>query len=310
MLETLKALADATRLRLVAVLSCGEFTVRELTAVLAMGQSRISRHLKILVEAQILSVKRQGTWGYYRLEKENPFFRSIWPSLAQELEAAPGRQEDLEAVAGILDSRRRRSREFFEQHARQWDALAEELLPVPEYRKILLREVPSCELLLEVGVGTGRLLGALQEKVSRVVGVDHSAAMLELARGRVREEGLSEVDLRLGEMTHLPLTDGEAACVLLNMVLHHAAQPEVVLVEIGRVLAPDGTLLVADLQRHEQEWVREKMADQWLGFDQGEMASWLSAAGFSLERFLEIPGTAGERGVFVLVARKGTRTAS
>ena len=304
MLETLKALADATRLRLVAVLSRGEFTVQELTRILAMGQSRISRHLKILAEVGILSVKRQGTWGYYRLETSNAFFRALWPALAGAFETLPGRRQDLEAVAAIMESRRRRSREFFEVHARQWDVLAGELLPVPEYRAALLREVPQGDLLLEVGVGTGSLIPALRQKTDRVVGVDHSRAMLELAQERVREAGVGGVELRLGEMTHLPLTDGEAGCVLLNMVLHHAAQPVTVLEEIARVLAPSGTLLVADLQRHEQEWVREKMADQWLGFDRRDLASWLASAGFSIDRFQRIGGTGGEQDVFILVARK------
>ncbi|WP_279384272.1 metalloregulator ArsR/SmtB family transcription factor [Geotalea toluenoxydans] len=196
MLETIKALADPCRLRLVAVLSIGEFTVQELTRILGMGQSRISRHLKILTDAGVLDVKRQGTWSYYRVGEANSFFSDIHPALKREMESLPGRADDTAAVARVLEERRRRSQEFFDQHARQWDDLARTLLPVPEYRERLLAKVPAAADVLEIGVGTGGLLPRLAAVASRVIGVDHSPAMLEEARHRVG--GLEEVELRLG----------------------------------------------------------------------------------------------------------------
>src|ERR1039457_1888597 len=130
MLNLLKALADPCRLRLVAVLLHGEFTVQELTSVFGMGQSHISRHLKILTEAGVLSVKRQGTWSYYRTGNGSPFFNAILPALERELEQLSQRGKDLAALARILEERRRRSQEFFDRHARQWDDLARTLLPI------------------------------------------------------------------------------------------------------------------------------------------------------------------------------------
>lgn len=308
MLDTLKALADPTRLRLLALLAHGEFTVQELTAMLEMGQSRISRHLKILSEAGILAVKRQGTWGYYRLAQENPLFRELWPALERRAEELPERGSDREGLAQVLESRRRRSREFFDRHALQWDRLAREVLPVPDYGAALLSVLPSCELLLEVGVGTGALLPELRRKARQVVGVDHSPAMLEQARERLAADALGGVDLRLGEMSHLPLPDGEAQGAVLNMVLHHAAQPARVLGEIARVLAPGGTLAIADLLRHEKEWARERMADQWLGFEREELSSWLAAAGFDPARFQVVEGKGEELKVFILTARERGRS--
>ncbi|ALC16104.1 transcriptional regulator, ArsR family [Desulfuromonas soudanensis] len=299
MLETLKALADPTRLRLLAVLSRGEFTVQELTAILAMGQSRISRHLKILVAAGLLSVKRQGTWGYYRLGEENPFFREIWPSLDSRLEALPERRRDLDGVARVLETRRSRSREFFDRHARQWDELARTLLPVADYLTPLLEAIPPCATLLEVGVGTGALLGSLRLAADSVIGVDHSPAMLDEARNRLAAEDLAGVALRLGEMAHLPLSDGEAQVAILNMVLHHAPQPSAVLAELARVLAPGGTLLIADLARHEKEWVREQMADQWLGFEAEELQGWLTTAGFDGADCRLVAGSGDAQGVLI-----------
>jgi len=304
MLETLKALADPTRLRLCAVLHRGEFTVQEMTAILAMGQSRISRHLKILVEAGILAVQRQGTWAYYRSVAENPFFAAIWPAMEVRLEELHECRDDLDGLARVLEDRRRRSQEFFDRHARQWDALALAALPAVDYLPLLLEAVPPCKSLVEVGVGTGRLLSDLRRRARRVVGVDHSPAMLAEARGRLAEQEATGVELRLGEMTHLPLSDGECDVALLNMVLHHAARPVEVLTEMGRVLTAGGRLLIADLVRHQRDWVRERLADQWLGFTREELAAWLEVAGFAVGNYSVAEGEGEALGVFILEARK------
>ena len=302
MLDTLKALADPCRLRLVAVLLAGEFTVQELTAILRMGQSRISRHLKILTEAGVLSVKRQGTWSYYRAGGESPFFAAIRTAVAQGLEGLPERAGDLTAVALVLEERRRRSQEFFDRHARQWDDLARTLLPVPAYHDQLLALVPEGQTVVEVGLGTGGLLPALAAKASKVIGVDHSPAMLEEARRRLALAGLAGIDLRLGEMTHLPLPDTAANCAVLNMVLHHAADPAAVLAEIRRVLTPGGVLALADLGRHEREAAREQLADQWLGFEEEELMGWLIVAGFEDVSYERIDGTSGQETVLLVKA--------
>jgi len=211
-------------------------------------------------------------------------------------------ERDLAATAAVLDGRRRRSQEFFDRHARQWDDLARTLLPVPDYRERLLEMVPGGSLLAEIGIGTGGLLPALAAKSSGVIGVDHSPAMLEEARRRLAQAGIAGMDLRLGEMAHLPISDGSVDCVLLNMVLHHAAAPAEVLTGIRRVLAPGGMLLLADLARHERESAREQLADQWLGFDEEELTGWLSAAGFTGVTAERIEGASGQESVLLVRA--------
>mgnify|MGYP001078042885 CR=1 FL=1 len=303
MLDTLKALADASRLRLTAILLAGEFTVQELCRIMGMGQSRVSRHLKILTEAGILTVKRQGTWSYYRAGGDSLFFGAIRHAFEQQLSTIPERRQDLVAVAAILDERRRRSQEFFDRHARQWDDLARTLLPVPDYLPRLLASVPHGGTVVEVGVGTGGLLADLAARADDVIGVDHSPAMLEEARRRLKGQGVRGIDLRLGEMSHLPLPDASVGCALLNMVLHHAPDPPAVLAEIRRVLVPGGLLLIADLARHERETAREQLADQWLGFDEAELAGWLKGAGFGEIACERIGGAPGQEAVLVVQAR-------
>ena len=302
MLKIFKALSDLCRLRLIAILLRGEFTVQELTAIICTGQSRISHHLKILSEAGLLSVKRQGTWSYYRIDEASSFFSSIRPFLEQELDRLPGCSADLAAVVAVFDERRRRSLEFFDRHACQWDDLVQTLLPQPDYRDKLLSLVPKGKRLLEIGVGTGALLIELAKAGAKVIGVDQSLAMLGEARRRVSQGGISCVELRLGEMAHLPVSDSSIDCVVANMVLHHAADPLTVMLEIRRVLTMCGLLLIADLARHEREIAREQLADQWLGFEATELVGWLNEAGFERVSCELINGDAGQESVFVLSA--------
>jgi len=303
LIDTLKAIADPCRLRLTAVLLSGEFTVQELTRIIGTGQSRISHHLRVLAEAGVLSVKRQGTWSYYRAGSDSAFFTAIRPHLERELDNLPERVADLAAVAQVLEERHRRSKEFFDRHARQWDELARSLLPVPEYRGQMLEMLPQGVKVLEIGIGTGGLLTELATRSASVIGVDHSPAMLEEARRRLTDNGVSGIELRLGEMTHLPLPDRSVDCTLLNMVLHHAADPPAVLSEIRRVLNPDGTLIMADLARHEREAAREQLADQWLGFDEVELSGWLEGAGFTDVQCERIDGTTGQATVLLVRAK-------
>ncbi|UFS71336.1 metalloregulator ArsR/SmtB family transcription factor [Geomonas sp. RF6] len=306
MLDLLKSLADPCRLRLVAVLLAGEYTVQELTRIMGMGQSRISRHLKILAEAGVLSVKRQGTWSYYRVGDENVFFTAIRPAFERELEKLPQRNRDLAELGKVLEERRQKSLLFFDRHARQWDTLSRTLLPVPGYHDRLLSLIPADATVVEIGVGTGAFLPQLASHSSRVIGVDHSPAMLEEARRRIAADGVPGVELRLGEMTHLPLEDGGADCAVANMVLHHAADPLKVLVEMVRVTRAGGSVVLADLARHEREWVREQLADQWLGFEEEELVGWMETAGLEKVR-MEHMGAEGREGVLLVRGIKSGR---
>jgi ArsR family transcriptional regulator len=299
-LATLKALADSNRLRLTAVLARGEFTVQELTTILSQGQSRVSHHLKALAEAGVVTVKRQGTWGYYRLDDSASLFVELRPLLERRFDELPEHAADLSRLARVLEARQRKSRDFFDRHARQWDELAGRLLPLPDYRGRLLELVPAGGVLVEIGSGSGALLGELSRRGAQLIAVDHSPAMLDVARQQVAAEGLRNVELRLGEMMHLPLADGAAGAVLLNMVLHHAADPPTVLREIRRVLAPGGVLVLADLARHEREVAREQLADQWLGFDEAELTGWLLAAGFNEVDCERIAGVSGQESVLLV----------
>jgi len=304
MFELLKAIADANRLRLLGLLVQGEFTVQELTAILAMGQSRISHHLKVLSGVGLVSVKREGTWGYYYCERTTEGLSGLWPVISAALSEFPEHQEDLMRLGAALEMRRKKSREFFDRHSGDWDELNRKLLPTVAYQEELLRLLPEATVLVEVGIGTGSLLPQLSAKARQVVGVDHSPPMLDEARGKITFNRLGNVDLRLGDMAHLPVADGAADVILLNMVLHHAPDPVEVFAESRRVLRSGGTLVIADLQRHKEDWVRQGLADQWLGFERSRLEGWLAESGFGPGRFQEIEGKGGRLGVIILSAPK------
>lgn len=304
MLQVFKALADPTRLRLVGILDHGEFTVQELTTILEMGQSRISRHLKIMVEAGLCAVQRQGTWSYFRLNGEDDFFQSIRSRVLDRIEQVAGYQDDLAGVARVLDSRRQKSRQFFDRHAREWDKMASDLIPVTDYAALVFDKIGAGNIVVDVGVGTGRLLQGLSEQSRHVIGVDHSAPMLDEARARIDSEQLDNVELRLGDLAHLPVADGVANCVVLNMVLHHAASPLVVFLELNRVLEPGGQLIIADLIRHELDWFRDRMADQWMGFGRSEIEKWLESSGYRTGSYRLVETNEKLPSVFVLTAEK------
>jgi ArsR family transcriptional regulator len=165
--------------------------------------------------------------------------------------------------------------------------------------------IPVGSDLAELGIGTGALLSKLVGRCNRLVGIDHSSAMLTEAKRRFVSSGESP-DLRLGELAHLPLADSELDIVLMNMVLHHIQHSLGILHEACRVLKPGGSVIVADLQRHPHDEVRSTMADVWLGFEEKELSVWLQEAGFSVDRIEKFNGGPGGYSVLLIVARTKT----
>ena len=304
MLGLFKVLADSTRLRLLRILRQGDFTVQDLMQILAMGQSRISRHLKLLSEVGLLQVEKQGTWHYYRLSQGEGLFSDIWPSVELRFAGLEYYEEDTSGVLQVMAARRKRSQDFFDHHARDWDNMHVDLLNLPDYQDDLIAMVPGGGLVAEVGVGTGSLLPLLAQKAEHMIGLDHSPSMVGLARETVAKYELRDkVEVRLAEMNHLPLADGSVRTVVLNQVLHHAEQPVEVFREIRRVLEPGGSLVMADLIRHQYDWVRERLADQWLGFNRKELEDWFAEAGMSLVSYQESGDSISQPTVLLLTAR-------
>ncbi|MBB5144053.1 ArsR/SmtB family transcription factor [Desulfovibrio intestinalis] len=278
-----KALSDETRLRLVHILLHYELSVNELVRILDMGQSRVSRHLKILTEAGLLTSRRDGLWVFYatpRAGEERDFLLSISPFV----HADAAMRADLNMAAQMLEERALKTRQFFNAIAEDWDELNREVLGAFDLPDAVCAAVPKdCGMAVDLGCGTGAVLARMLPLARGVIGVDGSARMLEICRRRFTPEDLSDdrVSLRIGELSHLPLRDQEADFACINLVLHHLSDPLHGLREIRRIMAPGGRLFVADFLRHSDETMRNRYGDRWLGFEEDGLAADLKSVGFN-----------------------------
>lgn len=284
-LSYFKALSDETRLRLVHILLHYELSVNELVRILNMGQSRISRHLKILSEAGLLTSRRDGLWVFYCAApagEARDFLRAVLPFI----QADPAMSADLRTAAHTIEERARSTRQFFNDIAEDWDELNREVLGEFDLPAAVCAAVPrNCGVAVDLGCGTGAVLERLLPCAGTLVGVDGSARMLDICRRRFAPADLANenrLSLRIGELDHLPLRDHEADFVCINLVLHHLSDPVEVLREVRRILTPGGRLFVADFLRHDDETMRSRYGDRWLGFDEEQLIGGLRRAGFSL----------------------------
>lgn len=286
-----KALADATRVRLVRILLAHELSVGELVDVLAMSQPRVSRHLKILSEAGLVASRRDGQWVFYRAARSGPgreFLRAVEPLLAGD-EALDA---DVEAAARALAGRRSRSEVFFERHAEAWDGMRDQTLGGFDLASEIAARMPEARTAVDLGCGTGRQLALMRAKAAAVIGVDSSARMLDRARQALAGNGLAP-SLRIGDLEHLPLADGEADFAVMSLALHHLPSPERGLGEAHRVLSPGGVFLLADFEQHAREDLRESAGDHWLGFEPDRVLGWLRDAGFVMKEMMRFPLPSG-----------------
>ena len=277
-----KALGDETRLRLFHLLLHYELNVNELVLVMQMGQSRISRHLKVLSENGLLRQRRDGGFSYYQVP-HNPNLDSLVQFVKDSLDGEEMAAEDLSRAQAIIKERKNKTRRFFNQVAEYWERLKKDLLGDMDLAAAVAEEVPVCSTAVDLGCGTGELLLKLLDKAETVIGVDHSAQMLKMARLKLDAEGATaRSDLRLGELEHPPLRDQEGDAAVINMVLHHIPLPQAGIREANRILRPGGTLVVADFAKHAREDIRDKFGATWLGFEPSDIDTWLTSSGFSL----------------------------
>ena len=292
MLQALRAVAEPTRLRLLAVCSQSELTVTELTQILGQSQPRVSRHLKLLVEAGVLDRFREGTWAFYRLSDIEPCAALARLIVAHIPEDDETRRLDLERLRGVKAVRAETAAAYFKRNAPRWDDVRGGYVEDPEIEKALLRILPPTDVhdLLDIGTGTGRILELYGSTADRAEGIDLSREMLAVARANLENAGHANCQVRQGDMYQLPLPSESFGAAVVHMVLHYADSPEAVIAEAARVLRDGGRLVIVDFAPHGEESLRVDHAHRRLGFADREVDRWCRRANLIPEKPIHLPG--------------------
>ena len=289
LLAQLRAAAEPTRLRLLALCARGALCVSDLCDVLGQSQPRLSRHLKLLVEAGLLERVPEGANAYFQVPAEATLVRQLLARLPEE---DPALAADRRQAARIAAERARIASESFRRDGADWDELRALDLPAREIERAIEALLPErIGRLVDIGTGTGRLLELLADRTGQALGLDAGRDMLALARARLAERGIAgHCAVRQADMYRLPLPDASQDVATLQMVLHYAEEPAAAMAEAARVLRPGGTLLVIDLAPHDRREVMTRHAHRWAGLDDSAIGEWLLGGGCALRRTETIPG--------------------
>ena len=282
----LKLLGDPSRLRMLALLEREELSVGELAKALGMAQSRVSNHLRLLREAELLSERHAGSSTYLKhnvlaSNGSTPLVRRLWDALEGELAALPEHRADLVRLEAVLADRRAQSGEFFDLVAENWDKRGVAFDSGQARQRAAVHLVPRDFVVADLGCGTGYFGTPLLGQCSRLVCVDQSQGMLDEARRRLEPIARgTTLEFRQGKLDELPFESGELDGVLAGMVLHHLPDLDGPLTEMRRVLRPGGTAVVVELAPHAESWMRAELGDRYLGLGQGDVLAAFERAGF------------------------------
>ncbi len=292
LLQGLRAAAEPTRLRILALCAHGELSVSDLTQILGQSQPRVSRHLKLLCDAGLLDRFREGTYAYFRLSARGAC-ADLGRTLVDLVPAADATLAlDLERLDGIKQNRAEQASRYFAENAAQWDEIRALHIADSEVERAIVDLLPAgpIEDLLDLGTGTGRMLSVLADRAERCVGIDYSREMLAVARANLEAAGKRNWQVRHGDLYQLPFPGASFDVAVIHQVLHYLEDPAEALAEAARVLRPGGRLLVADFAPHEVAGLRDEHAHRWLGFSDEQIGDWLSECGFECPDPVHLPG--------------------
>ena len=313
-LDIFRALADGTRLRILALLRSMELSVGELAQVLGQSQPRVSRHVKILCDAGLAERRKEGSWVFVALgvaERVAPVADALdaWGAIEPDHWATA----DAARLAAVRADRAASAAQWFEANAREWDAIrslhiAEEQVEAAIGAVLGIARDGGSKVrqLIDIGTGTGRMLELFAGYAEQALGIDRSSEMLRLARAKLSSHGVDNTELRQADLYALPLGDGAADLAIVHHVLHFAQQPGAAIAEAARVLSAGGRLLIADFAPHDCEELRTRDAHTRLGFSDEQMMTWFAASALAPERIETLEG--GELTVKLWLARKRAHT--
>jgi ubiquinone/menaquinone biosynthesis C-methylase UbiE/DNA-binding transcriptional ArsR family regulator len=279
-LKSLRALADPTRLRIVALVERDELSVNELQEITKMGQSRISTHLKLLQDACIVCSRREGKRTFYKAnERADKTTREFITLAVQGAAELPERNGDEVNLRRILARRKQQDQVYFNQVAGRFDRSYGPGRSWQAFGQLLLRMLPPL-VVADLGSGEGLLSELLARRCKRVIAVDNSERMVEFGARKAKKNGLKNLEFRLGDLEEPPVENDSVDVVILSQALHHAVKPERAIAAAYRMLKAGGQILILDLLQHKFDKAHELYGDRWLGLSEADLQRWLEDAGF------------------------------
>jgi ubiquinone/menaquinone biosynthesis C-methylase UbiE/DNA-binding transcriptional ArsR family regulator len=285
LLTMLRAAGDPTRIRLLLLLREAELTVSELTQILGQSQPRVSRHLKLLCEADLLQRFKEGSWVFYRGTERGRSAQFVEMLAGFAARDADPFETDRRGLAAVRQARQAAAAAFFKASAGDWERIRSLHAPEQEVEAAILELVGTLPhaSVLDAGTGTGRMLELLAGLVRHGTGVDISPEMLAVARGRLERIRAQHCQVRLADIHRLPFPAGDAErgfdVAIFHQVLHYLEDPQAAVIEAARVLNARGSVLIVDFAPHDLEFCRSELAHRRLGFADQEVQSWFAAAG-------------------------------
>ncbi len=279
-LKSLRALADPTRLRLLALLEKEELSVNEFQEITQLGQSRISTHLGQLQLAGFLQARREGKRTFYSLNMQaDPPANELIRIAISGGKQIPEHASDQVNLRRILEIRKEQAQVYFNQVAGRFDRSYGPGRSWQAFGHLLLRIVPALEIA-DLGSGEGLISELLARRAKRVIAVDNSEKMVAFGAEKAKKNDLKNLEFRLGDLESPPIAENSVDLVVLSQALHHAESPAATIVSARKILRPGGQIMILDLLEHDFERARELYGDRWLGFKTSDLHRWLEAAGF------------------------------
>ncbi len=280
-LRSLRALADPTRLRIVALLESEELPVNEIQEITSLGQSRVSTHLSLLAETGLVLSRRDGKRTFYRLNPQADVQIREFTRLAmQGAKELPEHEGDQLNLRRVLARREEQAQVYFNQVAGRFDRSYGPGRSWQAFGHLLLRMLPAIDVA-DLGSGEGLLAELLARRCRTVIAVDNSEKMVQFGAKKARQNGLTNLEFRQGDLQSPPIEPASVDLVILSQALHHAEDPSKALLAAAKILRPGGRVMILELVKHRFVQARELYGDRWLGFAESDLHRWLEAAGFS-----------------------------
>ena len=279
-LKSLRALSDPTRLRIVALLEREELSVAKLQEITRLGQSRISTHLGLLADCELVTSRRDGKRTFYKLNPQADSVASEFIQLAiRGAKELPEQAHDQINLKRVLARRKEQAQVYFNQFAGRFDRVYGPGRSWQAFGHLLLRILPPL-VVADLGAGEGLLGELLARRCKKVISVDNSEKIVEFGAAKARKNGLKNLEFRHGDLQNPPIEPGTMDLVILSQALHHAENPAQALRGAHKILRPGGLILLLDLLKHNFDKAHELYGDRWPGFAEGDLHRWLEEAGF------------------------------